>query len=291
MAREGASRVAAATGMALAVALTLALVGALGYAFTNLPDLQERAAAFKAGVGQESIEADRLDRAADDAISYADDLAEQSSRDTGTAGDHEFSHPAPPGVDAPPAHWCATEAIGYRIDFTRALRAGSTRAKEIDRWEQAFAVWTEASGGRYTFSYRGPATYELADVRAGGYPIDPQLVPEGEIAITYADAEASAYRHPDLADALGIAGVGPVSWSSGPGQGMITRGMIVLDAQDAEADPRSMPVQYRHEAGHALGLSHTPDSSQLMYSGADSASVIGVGDRAGIRKLAGLPCA
>lgn len=290
MARSGASRAAAAVGMTLAVALTLALVGALGYAFTNLPELQERAAAFKAGVSQESIEADRLDRAADDAISYADDLAEQSSRDTGSAEDHEFSHPAPAGVDAPPAHWCAARDIGYRIDFTRALRAGSTRAKEIDRWEQAFAVWTEASGGRYTFTYLGPATYELADTRAGGYPIDPQLVPEGEIAITYADAGASAYRHPDLADALGIAGVGPVSWSSGPGQGMITRGMIVLDARDAEADPRSMPVQYRHEAGHALGLSHTSDPSQLMYSGADSASVVGVGDRAGIRKLAGLPC-
>ncbi len=290
MARTGASRVVSAAGMFLAVALTVALVGALGYAFTNLPELQERAAAFKAGVSQESLEADRLDRAADDAISYADDLAERSSRDTGSAGDHEFSHPAPPGVDAPPAHWCAAQEIGYRIDFTRAIDAGSTRAKEIDRWEQAFAVWTEASGGRYTFTYLGPATYELAGARSGGYPIDPPLVPEGEIAITYADPGSADYRHPDLADALGIAGVGPVSWSSGPGQGMITRGMIVLDAQDAEADPRSMPVQYRHEAGHALGLSHTADSSQLMYSGADSASVVGVGDRAGIRKLAGLPC-
>lgn len=293
MTRRGGSRVASTIGMVVAGALTVALVVALGYAFRNLPELQERADAFKAGVSQESLAADRLDRAADDAIAYADDMAERASRDTGSAADHEFSHPAPVGISAPPAHWCAADEIGYRIDFTRALRAGATRAREIDRWEQAFAVWTAASGGRYTFRYLGEATYELAGAREGGYPIDPALVPAGEIAITYADpgsARGSDYQHPDLGDALGIAGVGPVTWSSGPGQGMITRGMIVLDAGDSDLDPRSVPVQYRHEAGHALGLSHTSDPSQLMYSGADSSSVVGIGDRTGIRKLAGLPC-
>lgn len=292
MASRGGSRVVATLGAVIAGALTVALIAALAYAFTNLPDLQQRADAFKAGVSQDSLAADRLDRAADDAIAYADEMAQRASRDTGRAADHEFSHPAPAGITAPPAHWCAADEIGYRIDFTRALRAGSTRAKEINRWEQAFAVWTAASGGRYTFRYLGEAEYELTGTRSGGYPIDPEAVPTGEIAITYGEPEArgSAYRHPDLADALGIAGVGPVSWSSGPGQGMITRGMIVLDAGDADVDPRSVPVQYRHEAGHALGLSHTSDPSQLMYSGADSASMVGVGDRTGIRKLATYPC-
>ena len=70
MARTGASRVVSAAGMFLAVALTVALVGALGYAFTNLPELQERAAAFKAGVSQESLELTRVSSSCSDIFAF-----------------------------------------------------------------------------------------------------------------------------------------------------------------------------------------------------------------------------
>ena len=63
MANRGGSRVVAAIGAVIAGALTVALIAALGYALVNLPDLQERADAFKAGVSQDRLAADRLDRA------------------------------------------------------------------------------------------------------------------------------------------------------------------------------------------------------------------------------------
>ncbi len=290
------SRAAAVVGGTLAALLCLGLVAGLGYAFTNFEDLQQRATALKAGVDQETVATSELDQAADNAIGYADEVAASSPPDDGSGPGYTFSHPAPVGADIPAAHWCGGRTIGYRIDFTGAEAAGSTREKEIDRWEQAFAVWSQASGGRYTFSYRGPADYPVVRTGAGRYPVDPATVPSGEIAITYAvpmtesGARWDGYRHPDLAEALGIGGVGPVDWAPGPQQGVISQGTILLDALDSELDPRAMPVPYRHEIGHALGLGHVTDPAQLMYHTADSDSQIGPGDRSGIRRLAALPC-
>lgn len=280
-------------GGALALLLTVSLAAGMFYAFGNLEQLKAQVDAWESG-REGDPDTLALNRAADNAIGYAEDLAVPPASN-GSKG-YRFSHPAPPSVDAPPAHWCAAEPIGYRIDYTGAVTAGSTPAKERSRWQQAFAAWTDASGGRYTFEYRGAAEYPLIDATSIGYPIDPELVPEGEIAITYGVPPADRqprwdnYRHPLLSDALGIGGVGPVEWESGVDQGILTRGMIVLDALDSEVDPRSVPVPYTHEAGHALGLSHVTDPGQIMFEAPVPTSQINDGDRAGITRLASSPC-
>ena len=291
---SGVARAGRWIGSALALILTLALVLGMVYAFANLEQLKSDVAAWQSGQVGDAEEL-ALDRAADNAIGYAEDLAVPPPTD-GVGRGYRFSHPAPAGVESPPAHWCAARDIGYRIDFSGAVTAGSTPAKEKARWQQAFAEWTEASGGRYTFQYRGSADYPLIDATTIGYPIAPERVPEGEIAISYGVPPADKqprwedYRHPALSDALGIGGVGPIDWASGPDQGVLTRGMIVLDALDSELDPRSVPVPYTHEAGHALGLSHVADPGQIMYDAPVPTSIINNGDRAGITRLASLPC-
>ncbi len=291
-ARAGAgSRFARLLGGFSAFLLTAGLVVCMVYAYGHLDELQHTVAALDG----EADGASDLSRAADNAIGFVEGMAAPPPSNNVGRG-YAFTHSAPTGVDDDPAHWCAAGDIGYRIDFTASRSAGSTPAKEKARWKEAFDQWTDASGGRYTFSYLGPAEYPLTNATTATYPIDPDLVPEGEIAISYGVPPAErasiwdGYRHPALTDALGVAAVGPFSWSSGPEQGQVTRGLIVLDAIDSELDPRSLPVPYVHEAGHALGLGHVSDPGQIMYDTAGVTSRINSGDRAGITRLASLPC-
>lgn len=287
------ARVGQAFGYAAALVLTLGLVAGGGYLYANFDQVKEQLEAARAGAaGQEDA---RLGQAADSAIAYAEDLG-RPPMSTGVGRGYRLSHPAPAGIDSPPGHWCPAGPIGYRIDFTTAVEAGATRDKEINRWQQAFEEWTEASGGRYQFEYRGPALYPVTGTSTAEYPIDPAAIPDGEIAITYGVPPGTAsdrwngYRHPTLATALGFAAVGPINWSSGPDQGVINRAMIVLDAVDSDTDPAAVPIPYIHEAGHALGLSHVEDPGQLMYATPGPDTVMNDGDREGIRRLAAQPC-
>ncbi len=281
-------------GSLTALLLTVGLVAGGLYLYTNFAAVKAQIDAARAGVDNQQDA--RLGQAADSAIAYAQGLG-RPPVSTGVGRGFRFSHPAPAGIDASPGHWCPTGAIGYRIDFTGALAAGSSKVKEIDRWQGAFAEWTQASGGRYQFEYRGAAEYPVTGTTTTEYPVDPAGIPSGEIAITYAvpPAERSdnwrGYRHPTLIDALGFAAVGPIDWSSGPDQGVVDRAMIVLDAIDSDTDPAAVPIPYIHEAGHTLGLSHVEDPGQLMHTTPGPDTQMNEGDREGIRRLAAQPCA
>lgn len=289
--RSRSGRLGRAAGSIAAGMLTVGLVAGGCYMYANLDELQATIQTIQTG---QSDDDSRLNAAADSAIAYAQEMG-RPPESNGVGPGYRVNHPAPPGSGIPDGHWCVQGPIGYRIDFTASLAAGSTREKEIARWAETFDQWTRASGGRYVFEYRGPAEYRLSDRDTGGYPIDPQLVPHGEIAISYGvpvDTPGSqwrGYRHDELADSLGFAGTGPVNWMP-PESGQFDQAMIVLDAVDSEADSTSVPVPYVHEAGHALGLAHFEDPGQLMYPHPPPQARINNGDRAGIRHLAGLPC-
>lgn len=284
--RSPARRVVAVLGGTLAAGIVAGLVVFAGYASTNLEELK----ATMPRLG-DTPRPSTVDRAADGAVGFARKMAEPAPAAPGAAT-YVLSAQPPAGVDAAAGRWCAPAVIGYRIDPTAARAAGSTLATERQRWRSATAAWTRASGGAYRFEYRGTASYPVD--RTAGYPLDPETVPDAEIAITYATAPGSevqvpGYVHSGLGDTLGFAGVGPVPWSSGPDQGEVDTGMVVLDAADAVADPHAVPTPYLHELGHALGLGHVADGRQVMDADA-SATVLGNGDRTGIRRLAALTC-
>jgi Matrixin len=282
-------RVFRAIGALLALGLTVTMFVFVAYAIPHLEELKSEVRRL----GDQPSQS-RLDQALDGAIGFAEEQA-QAPAATGDGKGYRLNSPAPEGSGLAAGHWCAATPIGYRIDFTAAGMAGSTRARERLRWREAFAAWSRASGGRYRFSYRGPATFPVSQDAADGYPIDPQLLHDGEIAITYAVGSDQGVRwrdyvHTRMSEALGVGGVEPVGWRAGPQRGLMTHGMVVLDALDAANDPHAVPTPYVHELGHALGLGHVDDPGQMMYTHAVSNAMINAGDRRGIQHLAGLPC-
>lgn len=275
-------------GGTLAFAIVAVLVLFVGYVTMNLEELKTQVPRLDGSKPESPV-----NRAADDAMGYAREVAKPAPAAPGSAT-YVLSADPPAGVDAQPGRWCAPAVIGLRVDPTAVVAAGSTVAIERDRWRSAAAAWTRASGGAYRFEFRGTGDYPVTNEAGAGLPIDPQALPEGEIAITYASARRSpdkvpGYVYGELGDALGFAGPGPISWSTGPEQGEITTGIVVLDAQNAVADPHAVPTPYLHELGHALGLGHVTDDHQVMDVDS-SMTELGNGDRTGIRRLAALRC-
>lgn len=245
--------------------------------------------------------ADSTDIQAADALGWAagqDQSLESSGEEVGRSGrTHRFLAPAK-GAAPGPGHWCSSDPIGYRVDLTGARLAGLNGETELQRWQEAFARWGRASGGRYEFEFRGEARFPLVmnssleDMKISDRRINPK-----EIAITYAtsrslgDPSWSDYLHAGLGPSLGIGGIGPVKWGSGVHEtGLITSGTIILDAHDVSELSGRLPVVYVHETGHALGLGHVKDSSQIMYENAPATARISAGDRRGIRELASGRC-
>ncbi len=197
-----------------------------------------------------------------------------------------------------PAHWCGTEVINYRVDLVGARMTGLSGARELQRWEAAFAAWSEASGGAYQFRYQGIGSFPLQITNTPDMAvIKPNKVREGEIAISYGTPTKlpydgwKKYFHPGIGPALGVGGIGPVNWApSASNYGLIEEATIIIDGQDVAALPQELPTVYIHEAGHALGLGHVKDDRQMMFHEAGPTATISAGDRRGIRKLANAGC-
>ena len=221
-----------------------------------------------------------------------------SARESGDSGSsHRFLAPAK-GAAPWPGHWCSTGKIGYQIDLTGARLAGLDPDREIRRWRDAFEQWTRASEGRYEFEYRGETKLPLVmNSSLEDMKISEKRLERGEIAITYAtsrsdnDSRWSDYLHAGLGPSLAIGGIGPVNWGSGESRsGLITSGTVIMDAHDVADLDGSLPTVYVHETGHALGLAHVKDPSQMMYENAPESARIGQGDRLGIQELASAGC-
>ena len=273
----------------LAAVLVVALICALAYALPRIEELKSQVPRLDG----RSIP-DPTSAAAQSAIDFARDVG-RAPRSNGQGPGFAFNSLPPDGVAGSPGHWCAGDRIGYRIDFTAALRAGSSIEREQYRWRKAFDAWTQASGGLYRFEYRGTADYPVVSSAMGDSPIDLYEVPVGEIALTYAigddrgGAVWPSYTHAALSDALGVGGVQRVTWDSAD-PGLIRRGMVVLDAVDVSNDPQDLPTPYVHELGHALGLAHVNDPGQMMAAHAGPKARIAAGDAEGIGRLAAAGC-
>lgn len=244
---------------------------------------------------------DSNDVRAADALGWAtkqDKGRRRSGEQSGRSGpSYRFLAPSR-GAAPEPGHWCATNEIGYRVDLTGARLAGMDSETELLRWRAAFALWEEASNGKYEFEYRGAAKFPLVmNSSLEDMKINDHRLKRDEIAITYATSRSTGdpnwtdYLHAGLGSSLGIGGIGPVIW--GPGEsrsGLITSGSIILDAHDVSDPDDLLPTVYVHEVGHALGLGHVKNPNQMMYENAPASAQISKGDRRGIRKLASAGC-
>lgn len=193
-----------------------------------------------------------------------------------------------------PARWCPT-TIGFQIDTTLLDEAGLDAAAEIQRWQQVFDAWSQASDYRYRFDYRGE---EQLLMDRDGEP-DIGSIPAGTIGISYVHGRVGAGQNDYRSRAVsgrtaGNGGLQAVSSGDTDASALIAdRGFVLIDAYDARelSAGNLRRALYQHESGHALGLGHVENPESLMH---DTLSMmrlkVSVGDAAGLRELAGMPC-
>lgn len=166
--------------------------------------------------------------------------------------------------------------ITWSVDVS-TLNPRLTRV-ELARLHSAFKIWSDASGLNFThlgvqqMSY-DPKTHHLS---AAGMPT------RNHIAVSFMPASNSGLLAPH------VYGFGMPSQVL-PASSQIVGGVLVLKKEivvaKSKSDPRVLDNLYLHELGHVLGLGHVDDSSQVMYPTILKQSVLGSGDKAGIRAL------
>jgi hypothetical protein len=196
---------------------------------------------------------------------------------------------------APGAYWNPCRTITYGIDFRTATRHGINKAWEQQRWASAISEISAASG--LHFRYVG----EIATRPAGRQPARVSGV---DIVVTF-----GTQRHYRAALRGANVGEAGVNWRSVGARHQITKGYVVIDAEDVvsqttawqvppdtrpagERPPDLLRALYMHEFGHAVGLEHVQDKGQLMFPTISPSrpDVLGSGDLEGLRKLGSQRC-
>jgi hypothetical protein len=151
----------------------------------------------------------------------------------------------------------------------------------------AIARLHEATGLQFTAD--GP-TDEVPDKERAAYQRDRYPGRWAPVLIAWSDEQA----FPLLAGY--VAGVGSaVPAPADSGDLVYVSGQVVLDRQQLDpaalADRNEAKAVILHELGHLVGLDHTADQTQLMFSEAQfSVQDYGVGDRRGLAALGSQRC-
>ena len=195
-------------------------------------------------------------------------------KDMGRADDYVFTK-TQPGNPAVPVTWSHCTPVDVAVNL------GPANAAEQDLVATAIARVADASG--LPLRYAGPTTY----LPTAGTPVP---FPDG-IEIVFAVAQPGESSYTD-GYALGVATMiytgYDVQWAA--------RGRVVIDWRNTSdflgEHPTARTGLYMHELGHAVGLGHAAESTQLMYMGIPTTNDAswGSGDRTGLAQLGAQPC-
>lgn len=202
-----------------------------------------------------------------------------------------------PNRQTPGAYWDPCGVVKYGIDLEYARKAGLNTSWELQRWKSAVAAYADAMGIRFRY---------MGQVRTRAQAHEPRGGPE--LVITFGHSGTGGKYGYGRVLKGPIAGVAGITWQQrGSSRAQITRGYVVIDAKDLGSkvedkapDPRPASEReqdivrtlYMHEFGHAVGLDHVKDRSQLMYPQLVQGRPddFGPGDLAGLRALGRASC-
>jgi hypothetical protein len=186
--------------------------------------------------------------------------------------------------------WDKCLPITWSVDLTNATKAGTTAADELARWQQAVDFASRVTG--YTFQYVPGGTGKVTMDPGGTQVVSTAWTATGaKLVITYVSTtDTGAYR--STAVTGGTIGYTYDSWFVyGTNLNLMAKSSIQLEydwlTTASETDRYNLIF---HEFGHALGLSHVEDTSQVMNPYISSQDLLRLGDRTGLWQLAQQPC-
>ena len=186
--------------------------------------------------------------------------------------------------------WDKCLPITWTVDLTNAAKAGTTADDELARWQSAMDVASRVTG--ITFAYVPGGTGKVAIDQATNQVVGTAWSATGaKLVITYVSPnEAGAYHSTAVSGAT--IGYTAVSWASyATDYQLFTKASMQLEyewlATSSELDHYNLLL---HELGHALGLGHVSDPSQMMNPSISHQDLFRLGDRTGLWQLAQQPC-
>jgi hypothetical protein len=204
------------------------------------------------------------------------------ARSPGGPGKYELANTQPEDPSAPVA-FDPCRPLHYVVDSKGAPADGLALV------QQAIAKVHSATGLRFM---NDGATDEAPTNGRAGY--QPQRYPDRWAPVLIAWEDETEF--PDLAGYIaGSTAPQPVSVPGRPDRLVYVTGTVVLDRSDLSVakmpDRAEAQATIMHELGHLVGLGHTSDRTQLMFSEAQpKVKDFGAGDLRGLAILGTQPC-